>query len=55
MVIEFTAKEEALLRPEYEEYLAWFKKWMIPEAIPDSFNFWCLAMADNIKENREGK
>lgn len=48
-MIILTPEEETILRPEYEEYLAWFKQWMIPEAIPDSFDYWWRAMADEAK------
>lgn len=55
MMINLTIEEKKILMPEYNKYLAWYKKWMIPEAIPLLFDDWWREMADNAKEQREGK
>lgn len=54
-MINLTIEEKKILMPEYNKYLAWYKKWMIPEAIPLLFDDWWREMADNAKEQREGK
>ena len=64
----FTPEEEAILRPEYERYLERYASsyngkdalpkdslWRVTREKPMSFDDWWRSMADNIKDNREGK
>ena len=52
----FTPEELAILRPEYEAYRENCRKWWHWEhGDVMSFDDWCDAMADNAKEQREGK
>lgn len=38
------------MRPKYDDYLAWFNKWMIPDAAPFSFDEWWRAAAAEEKD-----
>lgn len=54
-MITLSTEEESLLRPEYDKYLAErYKGEWKDDAVMD-FDSWWRAMADNIKDNREGK
>lgn len=47
---DLTDEEKKILMPEYRKYLAWFKKWMIEEALPLSFDAWWREYADELKD-----
>lgn len=49
-MITLTPEEEAILRPDYEAYLV-----KTLDDQPLSFDQWWRAMADEAKNNREGK
>lgn len=47
--------EETILRPAYDKYCASHQRWHWKDGEVMSFDTWWRAMADNIKDNREGK
>lgn len=51
----FTPEELAILRPEYEKYLHERYKWEWKDDAVMSFDDWWRAMADNARDQREGK
>ena len=51
----FTPEELAILRPEYDKYCASHQRWHWKDGDVMSFDDWWRAMADNVKDNREGK
>jgi len=53
-MINLNHEEEALLRPEYEQYCAEFPRWGFPIKYALSFDDWWRAKADNIKDDMKG-
>lgn len=52
---DLTPEEEAILRPEYDAYIARRRRWEGDTTEPTPFSDWWRAMADNVKDSREGK
>lgn len=49
-MISLTHEEEAILRPEYDNYLAAHRRWHWKAPLL-SFDDWWREQADNVKEN----
>lgn len=51
-MINLTAEEEAILRPEYDKYCAAHRRWQWKAPLLN-FNDWWRATADEVKERKK--